>query len=322
MRVLAIDIGGTKSALGICSLEGQADPKVSDLLTLKSVSFKSILAMISEWQRSHPEAKFDAVGAGVAGPVVAGSAHLTNLGWTIRSEDIAKSTGKPFRICNDIQSHGWSVLSLPSSSLEILNSGNEIPGPKALIAAGTGLGESIIGFDGDKHFPMSGEGGHASFSPCSPREIRLLEYLRSGGISHVSWERLLGGSDGFRNLATFQAVDQKIKLPDYLNKESIDWGATMVKAATEGDLFANDVLSFYAELYGREAGNLALKCICSGGLYIVGGIAPKILPWLKTSFMAGFCDKGRFKDLLNTIPVRVVLDPLTGLKGAALQYRY
>ncbi len=322
MRVLAIDIGGTKSALGICSLEGQADPKVSDLLTLKSAGFKSILAMISEWQRSHPEAKFDAVGAGVAGPVVAGSAHLTNLGWTIRSEDIAKSTGKPFRICNDIQSHGWSVLSLPSSSLEILNPGNEIPGPKALIAAGTGLGESIIGFDGDKHFPMSGEGGHASFSPCSPREIRLLEYLRSGGISHVSWERLLGGSDGFRNLATFQAADHKIKLPDYLNKDSIDWGATMVKAATEGDLFANDVLSFYAELYGREAGNLALKCICSGGLYIVGGIAPKILPWLKTSFMAGFCDKGRFKDLLNTIPVRVVLDPLTGLKGAALQFRY
>lgn len=321
MRVLAIDIGGTKSALGICSLDGQADPKVSNLLTLKSASYKSLMAMIKEWQSSHPEAKFDAVGAGVAGPVVAGGAHLTNLGWTIRSEDIAKSTGKPFRICNDIQSHGWSVLSLPSSSLEILNPGNEIPGPKALIAAGTGLGESIIGFDGDKHFPMSGEGGHASFSPCSDRESRLLEYLRGHGSAHVSWERILGGSDGFRNLAIFQAADKKISLPGYLEKESQDWGANIFKAATEGDDFANDVLSFYSELYGREAGNLALKCLCSGGLYIGGGIAPKILPWLKTYFMTGFCDKGRFKDLLSTIPVRVILDPLTGLKGAALQFR-
>lgn len=322
MRVLAIDIGGTKSALGICSLDGQTDPKVSDLLTLKSASYKSLMAMISDWQRSHPESKFDAVGAGVAGPVVAGGAHLTNLGWTIRSEDISKSTGKPFRICNDIQSHGWSVLSLPNSSLEILNKGNEVLGPKGLIAAGTGLGESIIGFDGRKHFPMSGEGGHASFSPCSARESRLLEYLRGNGNAHVSWERILGGSDGFRNLAMFQAADQKIKLPDYVNKESHDWGAMIVKAATEGDPFANDILRFYAELYGREAGNLALKCICSGGLYIGGGIAPKILPWLKTSFMTGFCDKGRFKDLLSTIPVRVVLDPLTGLKGAALQFRH
>jgi glucokinase len=320
MRVLAIDIGGTKSALGICSLDGQADPTVSDLLTLRSSSFKSLIAMISEWQRNHPEVKFDAVGAGVAGPVVAGSAHLTNLGWTIQSDDISNSTGKPFRICNDIQSHGWSVLSLPNSSLETLNLGSEAPGPKALIAAGTGLGESIIGFDGRKHFPMSGEGGHSSFSPCSARESRLLEHLRGHGSAHVSWERILGGSDGFRNLAIFQAADKKISLPGYLDNESQDWGANIFKAATEGDDFANDVLSFYAELYGREAGNLALKCLCSGGLYIGGGIAPKILPWLKTYFMAGFCDKGRFEDLLSTIPVRVVLDPLTGLKGAALQF--
>lgn len=320
MRVLAIDIGGTKSALGICSLDGPADPKVSDLTTLKSASFNSLTAMIAEWQRHYPKAHFDAVGAGVAGPVVAGSAHLTNLGWAIRSEEISKATGKPFRLCNDIQSHGWSVLSLPNASLETLNSGREMPGPKALIAAGTGLGESIIGFDGQKYYPMSGEGGHASFSPCNAREIRLLEYLLSSGVGHVSWERLLGGSEGFRHLAMFQASDQKVSLPNYLDKESPDWGASIFSAASTGDPFADQVLGFYAELYGREAGNLALKCICSGGLYIAGGIAPKILPWLKKYFMNGFSDKGRFKDLLCSIPVRVVLDPLTGLKGAALQF--
>jgi glucokinase len=276
--------------------------------------------MISEWQRCYPNAQFDAVGAGVAGPVVANSAHLTNLGWTIRSEDITKSTGKPFRLCNDMQSHGWSILSLPRSSLEILNGGTEAPGPKALIAAGTGLGESIIGYDGQKHVPMAGEGGHASFSPCNRREIRLLEYLHGSANAHVSWERILGGSDGFRNIAMFQATDQKISLPNYLNKNSQDWGASIFAAASAGDSFAEEVLSFYSELYGREAGNLALKCICSGGLYIGGGIAPKILPWLKKYFMPGFSDKGRFKDLLCSIPVRVVLDPLTGIKGAALQF--
>jgi glucokinase len=320
MRVLAIDIGGTKSALALCLLEGTTDPKIGHLETFKSADFKSLEAMVDLWCSRHPSEVFDAIGAGVAGPIINGDVHLTNLGWTIQSSEVSRLTGKPFRICNDIASHAWGILSLPSMSLESLNPGKRRAGPKALIAAGTGLGESIISYNGEDYYPLSGEGGHATFAPSNDQEFRLLTFLRRKQSGHISWERILGGYDGFRNLAEFLAEDRKTKLPAFIPSEIKDWGGSIAKAAADGDSFATDLLQFYAELYGREAGNLALKCLPFGGLYIGGGIAPKILPWIKTHFMRGFLDKGRFAEVLREIPVDVVLDPMTGLKGAALQF--
>ena len=322
MRVLAIDIGGTKSAIALCSLTGKSDPKIEHFETLKSADFKSIQDMLTQWQSRHPAQVFDAIGAGVAGPIINGDVYLTNLGWTIKSADVMRDTGKPFKICNDMASHAFGILSLPSTSLEMINHGLRRAGTKALIAAGTGLGESIIGFDGKRHYPLSGEGGHATFAPVSAREVSFLNFLRHRHPGHSSWERVLGGFDGFRNLTEFLAQDAKIPLPDFIPRDQKDWGRNIAQAAAEGHPFAVEIMQFYAELYGREAGNLALKCLPFGGLYIGGGIAPKILTWIKSHFMCGFLDKGRFADVLREIPVYVVLDPMTGLKGAALQFAH
>ena len=324
MRILAVDIGGTKSAVGLCKLgvtPGHATvSEVFGLMTFVSRDYRSLLDMINNWQIQHRDLKFDAVGAGVAGPVVNGHVHLTNLGWDIDVADISAAIQKPVRLCNDMQSHGWGILGLAPAQTITLNKGKPAPGAKALIAAGTGLGEAIIGWDGKQHAPMPGEGGHASFSPTNELEDDLLKFLRQEYSDHVSWERVLGGFDGFRNLARFLASHQKTRLPGYLTAQGdkpADWGAAIVGAT---DTFADSVLTLYATLYGREAANLALKCVPSGGVYIGGGIAPRILPYLQKHFMTGFTDKGRFRELLNGLPVHVITDPLNGLKGAALQF--
>ena len=320
MRILAIDIGGTKSALATCTLTAVGDPALEHLESFNSKRFESLPSMIAAWQSLHPTVTFDAIGAGVAGPLFGDSVHLTNLGWTISASDISQTFGKPFKLCNDMVAHGWSVLSLPPDSLEVINLGRIRSGPKVLIAAGTGLGESIISFDGIRYTPLAGEGGHASFGPCNSLEIRLLEFIAKKNSGHVSWERVLGGAEGFRNLAEFISEYTNLPLPSSLSKSDDDWGPKLEKLANDGDTFAKTIMQTYAELYGREAGNLTLKCLATGGVYIGGGIAPKIRPWIKSHFMKGFADKGRFKEALSEIPVFVVLDRLTGLKGAALQF--
>lgn len=320
MRILAIDIGGTKSALATCKLTESCDPTLEHVESFNSKSFKSLTAMIEAWQLIHPSVAFDVIGAGVAGPLFGDSVHLTNLGWNISTKDISHRTGKPFKLCNDMVAHGWSILSLPTDQLEIINSGRPRKGPKVLIAAGTGLGESIISYDGVKYTPLPGEGGHASFSPCNSLERRLLEFISEKSSGHVSWERVLGGAEGFRNLGEFLAADVANPLPSSLPVNEGDWGSAVESLAGKGDPLAKKIMETYAELYGREAGNLALKCLATGGVYIGGGIAPRILPWIKNHFMRGFTDKGRFKEVLSEIPVYVVLDRWTGLKGAALQF--
>jgi glucokinase len=320
MRILAVDIGGTKSAVGLCEVDATVK-NVMGLTTLASRDYRSLLDMINNWQAQHPDLSFDAVGAGVAGPVVNGHVHLTNLGWDIDAASLASAIKKPVRLCNDMESHGWGILGLGPDQTVTLNNGKPAAGAKALIAAGTGLGEAIIGWNGLLHAPMPGEGGHASFSPTNELEDDLLKFLRQEYSGHVSWERVLGGFDGFRNLARFLANHHKTPLPGYLTAlgdKPADWGAAIVGAT---DMFADSVLTLYATLYGREAANLALKCVPSGGVYIGGGIAPRILPKLQKHFMAAFTDKGRFRELLTGFPVHVITDPLNGLKGAALQTR-
>jgi glucokinase len=324
MKVLAIDIGGTKSVLGLCQLQGTRVTSISGVTKLASSEFTSLQSMISLWCRQHPALEFEAIGAGVAGPVADGRVPLTNLGWSIDALEVSKAFGKPCRVCNDMEAHGWGILGLNDSQRAVLNVGRPVQGSMALIAAGTGLGEAIIGWSGQDHFPMPGEGGHASFSPTTPLEDELLLFLRGEIQGHVSWERVLGGRDGFRYLALFLASHRSICLPDFLadlGPSEFDWGPAVIAAADRGDPFARDVVGFYATLYGRESANLALKCIPKSGVYLGGGIAGRIRPALAEHFMRGFTDKGRFSDLLKTIPVFIVLDEWNGLKGAAIQYR-
>jgi glucokinase len=322
MRVLAIDIGGTKSSVGLCELNGGVVTSVTGLANFISRNYRSMLDMIYDWNKSHPGIEFDGVGAGVAGPVVNKKVYLTNLGWDIDEGAISAALGKSVRVCNDMEAHGWGILGLTAGQIVSLNMGSQGAGAKALIAAGTGLGESVIGWNGVRHAPMAGEGGHSSFSPTNELEDLLLIFLRKELGGHVSWERVLGGLDGFRYLTKFLAASRGVSLPPFaagLAAEQLDWGAATISAAEGGDAFANEILALYARLYGREAGNLALKCVPRGGVYLGGGIAPRILPWLSKYFMEGFTDKGRFASLLSGLPVHVIMDGLNGLKGAALQ---
>ncbi len=322
MKILAIDIGGTKSALGQCTIEGTKVTKILGLTKFASSDFRSLPSMVTTWCKQNPELKFDAIGAGVAGPVIDGRVHLTNLGWSIDSDEMEHTFHTPFKICNDMESHGWGLLGLEASGKFTINPGSPGPGAMALIAAGTGLGEAIIGWNGKTHHPMPGEGGHASFSPTNPIEDELLLYLRREYPEHVSWERVLGGRDGFRNLSRFLAGHRKTELPAYLGSlpsSQFDWGEPIIKANAAGDPFASDVVALYATLYGREAANLAVKCVPRQGVFLGGGVAPRISNDLQKYFMRGFTDKGRFSELLKSIPVFVIMDDVNGLKGAAIQ---
>jgi glucokinase len=323
MRVLAIDIGGTKSVLACCEVAGGVVKSVDGLTSFVSREFHDLHDMIDRWQKSHPELGYEAMGAGVAGPIVNQKVTLTNLGWSIDAASVTKAFSVPFRLCNDMESHGWGILGLSTGDMRTLNQGTPEQGPKALIAAGTGLGESIIGWDGMHHTPMGGEGGHASFSATNDLEDELSRFLRGRIGGHVSWERVLGGLDGFKNLTLFLLGRGHHAKPLWLTRltpHDLDWGPALIDAANNGEPLACEVLSLYCELYGKEAANLALKCVTRGGVYIGGGIAPRIMPWMQRYFMQGFTDKGRFGALLSSIPVHVIHDPLNGLKGAALQF--
>lgn len=325
MNILAIDIGGTKAATAVCQVSDGRVTDISHEASWPSREHGKLDEIIAKWQKKFPEVKLSGVGIGVPGPVSGGFlkqfGRATNLGWQLDSSSLRTLFGVPVYLCNDMESHGWGILGLQSTDVVTLNVGKPSLGCKALIAAGTGLGESIIAWSGEHHIPMGGEGGHSAFSPSSEEEDRLLVWLRSELGGHVSWERILGGRYGFRYLAQFRAMDRKVEIPAKLKSIVVDhddWGAGIIQCADAGDVFCSDILTWYATLYGREASNLAVKCVSHSGMYIGGGIAPRILPTLKKHFMTGFTDKGRFSDMLSEIPVHVIVDKMNGLKGAAL----
>lgn len=323
--ILAIDIGGTKTATAICDIQGQRITKTSHHRTWPSLGAASFHDIAQEWVQEHPGLRLDAVGIGIAGPVLGTfptqTCSVTNLKWTLESSALSSIFGNvPVFLCNDMEAHGWGLISLEPHHKKSLNAATPLPGCKALIAAGTGLGESLIAWDGYRHIPLAGEGGHAAFSPSDERDDRLLLYLRKKLHGHVSWERVLGGRDGFKNLAEFmlqEAPQDAHRAFEEQVKHEVDWGATIIAKANEGDLFCESVLTYYATLYGREAANLAVKCLPYNGLYIGGGIAPRIMPWIEKYFLPAFQDKGRFGSLLQKMPVYVVHEPDNGLRGAA-----
>lgn len=325
MDILSIDIGGTKAATAVCRVSDGCIVSVKQEMSWASREHSSLDAIIAKWYEANPQTRLDGVGIGVPGPVSGGFlkqfGRATNLGWQLDSSHLKHLFGVPVYLCNDMESHGWGILGLQENDVVTLNQGVPGPGSKALIAAGTGLGESIIAWSGTSHLPVGGEGGHSAFSPSTPPEDRLLTMLRKEYGGHVSWERILGGRYGFRHLAEFTVLDRGIVLPAALQKATHgldDWGAAIIQLAASGDAFCDELLTWYATLYGREASNLAIKCVAHAGVYIGGGVAPRILPWLKNHFMSGFTDKGRFASMLAEMPVYIITDTSNGLKGAAL----
>jgi glucokinase len=344
--ILAGDIGGTKTHLALFEWTRERVEPVR-LETFHSADYTSLEEMLSEFLvppkpptpidelekpndvSEEPSAglkpeepvKVDAACFGVAGPVIQNHSRTTNLPWEVDGGALAKQFDIPHvRLLNDLEAMAHGILLLRPDELVTLNAGTPPPQKQAiaLIAAGTGLGECILFWDGTKYKPMPSEGGHADFAPNSDNEIELLRHVRSQYL-HVSYERVLSGP-GLH--AIYEYVrDTKNNEPTWLMEKikAGDPAAEIAEAGLKGHAeIATQTLTLFASIYGAEAGNLALKAMAINGLYLGGGMAPKLLSKLKDgTFMKAFINKGRYKRLMSNIPVHVVMNERTGLIGAA-----
>lgn len=253
---------------------------------------------------------------GVAGAVTGRRFRTTNLHWEIDQDALERALGARTALVNDLEAAAHGTLVMPPGSTAVLQEGRTQPGNRAIIAAGTGLGEAMLFALGDDHYPSPSEGGHTSFAPLDEEDLELWRFARRR-YGHVSYERVLSGP-GIVLLHEFYR-ERMGHGPGLAAARDEDPAAAVSRAATGGDdPAARAALRRFARLYGAEAGNLALKTLALGGVYVAGGIAPKILPFLTTGeFCDAFADKGRYRALLSQIRIEVVLDELLGLRGAA-----
>ena len=319
--IIAGDIGGTKTNVALFDGAGGIG-RIVVQQSFPSGKYDSLEAILSEFVSTHrPEAVAHAC-FGVAGPVVRGRVEATNLVWTVSDEKLAATLGLPsVLLINDLEATAYGIEELQPEQLYTLNEGDdERAGHRALIAAGTGLGMAGIFFDGQRYHPMPSEGGHMDFAPRNEREFEMLSYLRQKIGGRVSYERVLSGM-GLFNIYSFLRDAGYGEEPEWLAEEirSGDRTAAVARAGLAGKCdLAVRTLEMFVELYGAMSGNLALMLKPLGGLYVGGGIAPKIIEKLKDgTFMRNYGDKGRMSGLVNSIPVRVILDDKTALYGAA-----
>ncbi len=316
---LAGDIGGTKTLLSLTKEE--ADGTLTNVLeqsysSLAFMTFDDILTAFLPSDVTISSACF-----GVAGPVVNQCCQTTNLPWLLDGEQLKHRLGTDqVKLLNDLEAMALGMLYLPEHDLIELNPhAQPHTGTIAVIAAGTGLGEAILYWDGKTHHPMATEGGHCDFAAQTAQQDRLLAYLRKRYPDHVSCERLLSGI-GFSHLYDFLCDEgfapHCLAVPE-LTSET-DRNAIISRLGVNGeDPLCAEVVRLFVELYGAEAGNLALKSLAIGGVFIGGGIAPKIISALQDGrFMQAFKAKGRFFNLLDTLSVQVALNPRTPLIGA------
>ena len=330
MQVLAGDIGGTKTLLAICEVSQAADrPGAARVEVLASNRYESgkypgLGAICRQFadEVSRPMPRF--AGFGIAGPVANGRCHTTNLPWIVDERDLATTLGiEAVKLANDFHALALGIASVDPRNLVTLNEGVRDPrGPCAVIGAGTGLGEAIalLGASGQREV-LSTEGGHCSFAPRTELEIGVLRFL-SQRYAHVSWERILSG-DGLVNLtealASITGLQPSTALGETILHDRLHAPAAVSAAAKAGDPLCKQALELFCKLYGAEAGNFALKTLSTGGVFVAGGIAPRIIDWLKDGrFRESFFDKGRMRVLLEQMPVQVVLDTEAGLLGAAV----
>jgi glucokinase len=313
--ILAGDIGGTKTNLALFNGGRPGEPVAVG--TFPSVEHAGLDAMVRVFLEQHP-AEVEAACFGVAGRVDGMRVDTTNLAWPVDGMELARLLGIPHvTLLNDLEANAWGIAALPPEDFAVLNEGNpEAGGNAAVISAGTGLGQAGLYWDGERHRPFATEGGHVDFAPRNELEVELLRFL-SAELGHVSYERVCSGM-GIVNLYRFFLHRSSQEEPEWFAAAQ-DKAAAVANAAEAGDETADRSLDLFCSIYGAQAGNLALTVMATGGVYVGGGIAPKLLPRLRTGgFAQSFVAKGRFRDLLAAIPVRVILNDRAALLGAAL----
>jgi len=318
MRILAGDIGGTSARLACFAVEGGALTTLAEQW-YASREYGSLTTIVRAFVEQH-QAAADRACFGVAGMVRDGRVRTANLPWSIDAAEMAVALGLPaVTLINDLEANAYGIDLLTPDDLAVLNAGVPHPtGTIAVVSAGTGLGEALAYWDGSAHRPLPSEGGHADFAPRNELEAQLLLFLREEH-GRVSYERIVSGP-GLRNLYRFlRDVRQIPETPEVAEAmRQGDPSAAISRAALDGSCpLCNEALDLFISLYGAEAGNVALRYLATGGIYIGGGIAPKIIDRLRgPGFMLAFTTKGRLSTMLETIPVRVILNPRTALLGA------
>ncbi len=320
--LLAGDIGGTKTVLALYSAEAGSHAPLREQ-TFASGRYASLEAIITEFLGQGEEAVTGSVFA-VAGPVVGGRATITNLPWVIDEQLLREAFAfQAANLLNDLEAIACAVPHLHSEEVEVLNEGRAMPGGTiAVIAPGTGLGEAFLTWDGARYHPHASEGGHADFAPTNELELALLDYLHDR-YDHVSYERICSGM-GLPNIYDFLRDTGRAKEPEWLAAalaEAEDRTPVIVNNALDEDKacgICTLTLQTFVSVLGAESGNLALKVLATGGVYIGGGIPPRILPALKHKrFLKAFLRKGRLSHVLAPIPVHVILNARAALLGAA-----
>jgi len=319
--ILAADIGGTKVNLALFRQEGDHLERV-DSAKFESRKYSGLEEILDEFcQKKHP--KLERAGFGIAGPVKNGKCEVTNLPWVVDVESLKKRLGlESVWLINDLAAMACAIPFLPETEFDVLQEGKaEANGRIAVLAAGTGLGEAFLLPDqSGRYLILDSEGGHCDFSPRTKLEIELLLYLTEK-FGRTSVERVLSGP-GLNNIYRFLIDRHSFEEPPWLAEELRDNdhpGVVITKNGLENKSPAcHKALEMFVSLYGAIAGNLALQFLTRGGLYIGGGIAPNILPLIKSGlFMESFYSKGRFKSFMREFPVKVILNDQASLIGVA-----
>ena len=319
--VLAGDVGGTKSDLALYEMDPPGISLVREQ-NYPSASAKSLQELLRRFLGDQHE-RIDAAAFGIPGPVVDGRVQPTQLPWkVIVAEEIASELGCPkVRLMNDLETTAVGALHLPESELKVLNLGVGRSGNRAVIAAGTGVGQAFLHWDGKVFEPNATEGGHVEYAPHDEIEDGLLRWLRAKYGTHVSWERVVSGP----GLAAI--FDYLATVPGRKPAESVlaalagsdDRSAVIGNAGLDKSCpVCVEALAIFVRNYGAQAGNLALTVMALGGVYVGGGIVTKILPAIEEGFMRAFKTKGRYEKLMGEIPVRVILNPGASRIGAAM----
>ena len=317
--ILAGDIGGTKTIIGLFEEAGNRLQVIREE-TFPSRNYSAFEEILDQFMGPGSRPPLHAACFGVAGPVIEGKSKATNLPWELDERRLAEALRVPrVKLLNDLEAAAYGMLQIEPTDLCVIQPSLTRKGNIAVIAAGTGLGEAILYWDGAQYHPIATEGGHADFAPRNDLEIDLLRYLQKE-FGHVSYERVLSGP-GLFNIYRFLR-DSGIALePEWLRMRIVegDPGAVISEIGlAEEHPLCTQALDLFVSIYGAEAGNLALKTFAGGGVYVGGGIAPKILSKLKDStFLHAFSDKGRFAELLRSIEVKVALNLRAPLIGAA-----
>ena len=316
--ILAADVGGSKTLVGLFAVETPR-PRLVDAEAVRTLDFDALPALLERYLARHRGVAIDRVGLGVAGPILHGEATLTNVPWRVRQDEVAAVTGvAEVRLLNDLEAMAHAVPWLTARELHTLQPGRPAPhGNAALIAAGTGLGEAILHRVGGRMVPAPSEAGHADFAVRTDDELGLFAFLRAR-FGRVEIEHVISGP-GVVRLAEFTHDGPRCEVIGAF-VDAADGAARVATAGVDGRCeYCRHAVMMFVDAYGAEAGNLALRAVATAGVYVGGGIAPKLLPALAgAAFLGPFTAKPPMTALLADMPVHVILNDQAALVGAAV----